>query len=168
MTRPSLPSGTPDLTRRRVIRGAMAGGLAAPLLAACGEDAEPADGPAGEADSTPTSEAPPPPDEEGGGGGGGGGSEVLASTGDVPVGGGVVLGEQEVVVTQPTKGDFKAFTAVCTHQGCIVASVAGGTISCGCHGSQFSAEDGSVTGGPATGDLAPVKISVQGSDITRG
>ena len=48
------------------------------------------------------------------------------------------------MVTQPTEGDFKGFSAVCTHQGCLVANVDGGTINCTCHGSQFSIEDGSV------------------------
>ena len=62
-------------------------------------------------------------------------------------------------------GQFKAFTAVCTHQGCIVATVANGTIDCPCHGSKFSAADGSVVNGPATSPLAPVTITVHGTSI---
>ena len=87
-------------------------------------------------------------------------------TADIPVGGGRILADQQVVITQPTAGTFMAFTAVCTHRGCVVASVADGTIVCPCHGSKFSITDGSVTGGPAPAPLAPVPITVSGSTIT--
>jgi len=88
------------------------------------------------------------------------------STSDIPVGGGVVLEAKQVVVTQPTAGTFKAFSAVCTHEGCIVSSVADGTITCPCHMGQFSAADGSVTGGPPPGPLAEATFTVSGSTIT--
>jgi len=146
---PNLTS--PDLSRRGVFRGVAVAGLAAPLLAACGADDEPADTAADPADK--------------GSGGSAGGGE-LTTTADVPTGGGVVLAEQKVVVTQPTAGEFKAFTAVCTHQGCIVADVKDGAIVCNCHGSMFSIEDGSVENGPATQPLAPVPIDVQGNEIS--
>ncbi len=87
-------------------------------------------------------------------------------TSDVPVGGGLILTEQKVVITQPTAGTFKAFTAVCTHQGCLVATVADGNISCPCHGSTYSISDGSVTRGPATSPLAPVPTTSLGATIT--
>ena len=85
---------------------------------------------------------------------------------DVPVGGGVVVKDAKVVVTQPTKGQFKAFSAVCTHQGCLVTSVADGTIVCNCHGSKFSAEDGSVVSPPAEAPLEEQSIKVEGGQIT--
>ena len=88
----------------------------------------------------------------------------LATTAEVPVGGGLILQEQKVVITQPTEGDFKAFSAVCTHQGCTVAEVTE-TIDCSCHKSMFSIEDGSVQGGPAPAPLAEVAIEVQGDKI---
>ena len=88
------------------------------------------------------------------------------TTADVPVGGGVVLTRQKLVVTQPTKGDFKGFSAICTHQGCPVATVENGTINCPCHGSKFSVEDGSVASGPATRPLAAKKIAVDGDQIS--
>jgi Rieske Fe-S protein len=88
------------------------------------------------------------------------------STGDIPVGGGVLLEAKQVVITQPTQGTFKAFTAVCTHEGCIVTSVADGTITCPCHMGQFSASDGSVTGGPPPAPLAEVAFELSGSTIT--
>ena len=62
------------------------------------------------------------------------------ATSEVPVGGGVILEDADYVVTQPTKGEFKAFSKICTHQGCPVAEVTGGNINCKCHGSQFSVE----------------------------
>jgi Rieske Fe-S protein len=95
---------------------------------------------------------------------GAGGSTV--STADIPVGGGVVLEGKQVVVTQPTAGTFKAFTAVCTHEGCLVSSVANGTISCPCHLGQFSATDGSVQGGPPPAPLAEAKFTLSGTTIT--
>ena len=75
---------------------------------------------------------------------------MLTTTSEIPVGGGTIFADEQVVVTQPTEGEFKAFTAVCTHQGCHVSSVSDGTINCACHGSQFSIDDGSVEPGPAT------------------
>jgi nitrite reductase/ring-hydroxylating ferredoxin subunit len=89
----------------------------------------------------------------------------LATTDEVPVGGGIVLGEQRVVVTQPTAGEFRAFTAVCTHQANIVTSVEDGTIRCRFHGSSFSAETGEVEDGPAPSPLAEVPIRVEGTRI---
>ncbi|GAA4782640.1 Rieske (2Fe-2S) protein [Streptomyces ziwulingensis] len=90
---------------------------------------------------------------------------VLASVGDIPVGGGKVFKEQKVVVTQPEKGDLKAFSAVCTHQGCVVADVAGGTINCACHGSKFNLTDGSAERGPATKPLPAEQITVEGNSV---
>jgi Rieske Fe-S protein len=92
---------------------------------------------------------------------------ALASTADIPVGGGKILAEKKIVITQPRAGSFEAFTAVCTHQGCIVGTVSGGTINCPCHGSKFSIANGSVVNGPATSPLAPVGIKVQGTSIVQ-
>jgi Rieske Fe-S protein len=86
---------------------------------------------------------------------------------DVPVDGGVVLEEASVVVVRDADG-VHAFSAVCTHQGCLVSSVADGAISCPCHGSVFDAATGEVTEGPATAPLAAVEVTVQGDDVVRG
>ena len=91
---------------------------------------------------------------------------VTVATSAVPVGGGTILADQKIVVTQPTAGTYKAFTAVCTHQGCTVASVANGTITCPCHGSTFSAADGTVQAGPAPSPLASIPVTVSGTTIT--
>ncbi|THA23438.1 Rieske (2Fe-2S) protein [Streptomyces sp. RKND-216] len=97
---------------------------------------------------------------------GGGGAE-LVSTSEVPEGGGTILKEEKVVVTQPSAGEYKAFSAVCTHQGCVVSSVADGSINCACHGSRFAVADGSVQQGPATQPLPAVKVSVRGGSVRR-
>ncbi|WP_436699763.1 Rieske (2Fe-2S) protein [Nocardioides sp. BYT-33-1] len=89
----------------------------------------------------------------------------LATTAEVPVGGGIVLADEKIVLTQPTAGTFLAFTAVCTHQSLLVTSVEDGTIRCANHGSSYSATTGEVEGGPAAGPLAAVDITVEGDRI---
>jgi Rieske Fe-S protein len=81
------------------------------------------------------------------------------------VGGGKVFTDAKIVVTQPAAGQFKAFTAVCTHAGCIVAKVQDKTIDCPCHGSKYNFTDGSVVNGPAPAPLAPVNVTVAGGNI---
>jgi Rieske Fe-S protein len=82
------------------------------------------------------------------------------ATSKVPVGGGVILEDADYVVTQPSKGSYKAFSKICTHQGCPVAEVRGGVIHCNCHGSEYSIKDGSVTNPPAPKPLAEAKTKV--------
>ncbi|MFE6162596.1 Rieske (2Fe-2S) protein [Streptomyces sp. NPDC056486] len=94
--------------------------------------------------------------------------EELAKTSDIPVGGGKIFKDKKVVVTQPEKGDFKAFSAVCTHAGCTVSEVTDGTINCPCHGSKYRVTDASVAGGPAPRPLPPENITVTGNSITLG
>jgi Rieske Fe-S protein len=90
---------------------------------------------------------------------------AIALVGDVPVGGGVVNDEVAIVVTQPSDGSIKAFTAVCPHQGCLVSEVVDNEIICPCHDSRFSAVDGAVLQGPATEGLAAASVVVQGDSI---
>lgn len=84
---------------------------------------------------------------------------------DIPVGGGTVFEALKVVVTQPTAGDYKAFSAVCTHQGCTVSGVSNGVITCPCHGSQFDIATGAVRQGPATQPLPAKSVSVGADGI---
>ncbi|MHB1067876.1 MAG: Rieske (2Fe-2S) protein [Candidatus Nanopelagicales bacterium] len=93
------------------------------------------------------------------------GAQGIARVSDVPVGGGLIIDDPAVVITQPTAGEVKAFTAICTHQGCLVSSVEGNQIICPCHGSRFSATDGSVVQGPATLPLQPAGIAVEGGSV---
>ncbi|MGH3346764.1 MAG: Rieske (2Fe-2S) protein [Nocardioides sp.] len=148
---------THGLGRRHAIAGVAGLGVAAPVLVACGSEESP---------GTTPSQASDPTSQGGGGGGGNGGGDALTTAAEVPVGGGTIFADEKVVVTQPTEGDFKAFTAVCTHQGCLVGQVAEGTIQCPCHGSEFSIEDGSVSTGPATSPLQEVGIAVDGDSIS--
>ena len=90
------------------------------------------------------------------------------SLADIPVGGGVVVSEPPVVVTQPAAGEVKAFTSICPHQGCKVSDVSNNEIFCPCHGSIFSALDGSVIQGPATEGLAAAAVSLNGTKVSFG
>ena len=69
-------------------------------------------------------------------------------------------------MTQPKAGEFKAFSAICTHQGCPVSKVEGGTIDCPCHFSRFSIVDGSVKDGPAPSPLPEKQVTVTGDTLT--
>ncbi|MFH0521919.1 Rieske (2Fe-2S) protein [Streptomyces sp. M41] len=89
----------------------------------------------------------------------------LTTTSEIPVGGGKIFKAEEVVVTQPEQGQFKAFSAICTHQRCTVGSVTDGTINCPCHGSKFSITDGAVENPPATRPLPEKNIVVEGNSI---
>jgi nitrite reductase/ring-hydroxylating ferredoxin subunit len=90
------------------------------------------------------------------------------SVADIPVGGGVIVSEPPVVLTQPTEGEIKAFTSICPHQGCKVSEVSDNAIFCPCHGSIFSALDGSVIQGPATEGLAAAAVAVDGTKVSFG
>jgi Rieske Fe-S protein len=73
--------------------------------------------------------------------------------------------DADYVITQPTKGEYKAFSKICTHRGCPVADVSGGTINCHCHGSKFSIKDGSVANPPANKPLAESPVTVAGGKV---
>lgn len=83
----------------------------------------------------------------------------------IPVGGGLIDATDQVVVTQASAGQYKAFSAVCQHMGCIVGSIVGKEIVCPCHGSAYSIVDGSVLNGPSTRPLIPRTATTQGPDL---
>ena len=143
-----------DVTRRQVM-AVGAAGAAGIVLAGCSSE----DSSTGQA----TTAASPPSSPAADG-------EVLTSTADVPVEGGVIVdsGQTKVVVTQPTAGTFVGLSAVCPHQNCLVNEVSDQKISCPCHGSQFSITDGAVIQGPATSGLSPVAVSVNGDQVVLG
>ena len=138
---------TPGISRR-ALAGLTSAGLSLPLLSACGDETSTS------SDTT-----------TGSGGAGGAAGGVIASTSDIPVGGGLVVTASKVVLTQPTAGDFKCFTAVCTHSGCLVNAVTE-TINCPCHGSQFDLTTGAVVAGPAPSPLAEVGFTTDGDSVT--
>lgn len=129
------PTSAPS--RRTVVAAVGAAGIAL-TLNACGSDDEASTGSSG---------------------------TVLGKTADIPEGGGKIFKDAGVVVTQPTAGEFKAFSSKCTHQGCAVTGVANGVITCPCHKSEFSVTDGSVQKGPATQPLPEEKVTVSGDSI---
>jgi Rieske Fe-S protein len=158
-----------DIERRRLLAAVAAAGAAIPLVAACGGDDSTSPGSGTNTDDTSAPEETPSPSEEesespspeetsqGGG--------AIAKTSEIPVGGGKIIEAQKVVVTQPTAGEFKGFSSICTHKGCPVRTVEGGTINCTCHGSKFKVADGSVSSGPATSPLPAANIKVDGDSI---
>ena len=90
---------------------------------------------------------------------------VLGAASEIPVGGGKIYTAAKVVVTQPSRGQYKAFSAVCTHVGCIMSEVANGTIDCPCHGSEFKITNGAVVTGPAPRPLPSRQITVTGGNV---
>ena len=87
------------------------------------------------------------------------------ATAEVPVGGGVILPDADYVITQPTSGEFKAFSKICTHQQCAVTTVEGGTINCSCHGGKYSITDGSVVNPPPIKPLQEAEVVVSGGRV---
>jgi nitrite reductase/ring-hydroxylating ferredoxin subunit len=183
------PQDEPRTTRRGVLLGVGLAGLGG-VLAGCSTQAVPYD--ANESGQLPGEQSSPSASmmgttaANGGNGSMGSGSsgmgdsgmgsssgssgamttgKVLGEAKDIPVGGGMVFTAAQVVVTQPTKGKYHAFSAVCTHVGCIVNKVAAGTIDCPCHGSTFRVTDGAVVTGPAETPLAPKHVKVEGGKV---
>jgi Rieske Fe-S protein len=165
-------------SRRTVLicAGLAGAGGAAALLTACSTAAVPYDanaagqapGPADAATSAPAAVATNPPAVAAAGSASPAGlamGTLLGQTADIPVGGGMVFTDAKVVVTQPTKGVFRGFSAVCTHVGCLCNQVADGTIDCPCHGSKFAISTGAVVAGPAPSPLPTAPITVTDGKI---
>jgi Rieske Fe-S protein len=161
--RPNTGSPLPGLSRRSVL-GVTVAGAAGLLTAACGGGGSSGTTGTSSGDTTTPSAAG---SSTGSSSSGGGGSNGLVKTAKVPVGEGVILADQKIVVTQPTAGQFKGFSAICTHMNCTVGSIQGGTIMCPCHGSQYSIKDGSVTGGPAPKPLSKIAVKVVGDEVVK-
>lgn len=129
--------------------GAIGGAL---ILAGCAAADEP-DAPAGGS-------------EEPGGGASDAAGEEVAALADIPVGGSIdaTIGGEPVLLAQPTAGEVVAYSAICTHQGCVVAA-AGSRFECPCHGSIFDAATGDVEVGPALRPLDSVAVTVDGDRV---
>ncbi|MEE2059452.1 Rieske (2Fe-2S) protein [Rhodococcus artemisiae] len=146
-----MSSDLAPMSRRAVLSSAGTA-VAAGALTACGASTSQA--PVSETVATTT--VPPGPD-----------AEVVAAAADVPVGSGVFLEGKRLVVTQPTAGDFHAFVAICTHQGCNITDVEDDLIVCRCHGSKF-ALDGVPVAGPAQKPLKSRPAQMRGTDVVVG
>lgn len=141
------------LSRRGVVRGALvtALGAVAGYLAARNSAAARAG-----RGTTAANAYGPPPDQ---------GERLLLPLDQVPRVGGVVLADEEIVLTRTSTDEVHGFSAVCTHQGCLVDTVADGTIDCPCHGSRFDAATGAVRAGPATRALPEVPVVVRAGNV---
>ncbi|WP_035794153.1 Rieske (2Fe-2S) protein [Kitasatospora mediocidica] len=140
MTESADSTATPATSRRTLLCGVavLAAGGATAGVAGCSSSAT-------STDAKPTAKAGP---------------VTVGAVADVPVGGGKVYREQKIVVTQPTVGQYKGFSATCTHAGCLVDQVASNLIQCPCHGSRFNINDGSVAAGPAPSPLPEYQVTV--------
>ena len=153
------------MNRRRALTGSAAIAVGVPVLAACGSDEPTATDPSSSPSPSPSDASPSSPSTDG--------TETpnaaaaLATTSSVPVGGCFVNADAKVVVTQPTAGQYKGFSAVCTHQGNPIGSVEGGQIVCPFHNSHFSIADGSPVSGPAQSPLPAVNVAVEGGNIVQ-
>src|SRR5699024_4177753 len=83
---------------------------------------------------------------------------TLGPSDEVQVGSARIYTDANIVVSRPDRDELVGFSAVCTHAGCIVGEVMEDTITCPCHGSAFSIDDGSVVNGPATEPLPRVEV----------
>jgi len=149
-----------DASRRTVMSGIVGVGIGVPILAACGSDDSGSSGSSGSGGGSDGGGS------DGGGGGGASASGAIGKTSEVPVGGAKIFKAEKVMVSQPNEGEFKAFSTVCTHQGCPITKMDGDEIECGCHGSRFMVADGSVANGPATKPLEELKATVKGDNLS--
>jgi len=170
----------PRPTRRGVLLGVSLAGLGG-VLAGCSTAAVPYD--ANEAGVPPNGPVPSPVPSSGPSSGAmtssapassepakkkakpGPAGTVLGAASEIPVGGGAIYTAAKVVVTQPASGRYRAFSAVCTHVGCVVNKVANGTIGCPCHGSEFTISNGAVVTGPAPSPLPAKQIKIVNGQV---
>lgn len=150
-------------TRRMVLVGAGVAGIAA--LAACGSKSS---GAAAAAPAATSAAAAAPATSGAPSGGGGGAATPLAQLSDIPVGTAIAARDngKPIILTQPTAGVVKGFSAICTHMGCTVApSSDGKELDCPCHGSKYNATTGAVIHGPAPAPLPAVAVKVVGGAV---
>ncbi|MFE1793878.1 Rieske (2Fe-2S) protein [Streptomyces sp. NPDC059525] len=108
------------------------------------------------------------------GGSGAGGPAVpkepveLGAAAEVPVGGAKLFREQKIVVSCPAEGQYKAFSAQCTHAGCVLDKIDKGEGNCPCHGSRFDVTTGKVLRGPASDPLPSVPVKAENGKLIAG
>ncbi|AWZ07929.1 MULTISPECIES: Rieske (2Fe-2S) protein [unclassified Streptomyces] len=92
----------------------------------------------------------------------------LGAAADVPVGGAKLFREKKILVSCAEAGQYKAFSAQCTHAGCVLDKIVEGQGNCPCHGSRFDAATGKVLRGPATDPLPEVPVKSEGGKLIAG
>ena len=100
-------------------------------------------------------------------GAGGGGKVLVGTTADIPAGAGkvVAMGSKPAIVVNTDQG-VKAFSAICTHLGCVVSwNDMIGAIQCPCHDGHFDPTTGAVVSGPPPTGLPAITVSVEGDQI---
>ena len=156
------------ISREKFIRlgTALGVGAASASLAACGGGASSGGGYSGKKSGG-----------DSGGGSSDGGSKAasspneatIAAESDVAPGSAVTFKDagSPAVLVHLENGDFVAYSAVCTHQGCTVA-YQGGQLACPCHGSVFDPANGAeVVAGPASSPLPEIPVKVEGGEVVR-
>ncbi|MFM2023106.1 MAG: hypothetical protein RIR89_498 [Actinomycetota bacterium] len=142
------------IPRRTVLAGSLAA-TSSIALAACAADAPVAQ------TSPPSATIDQAPAELSG--------EILLGTVDeIPVGTGKKVKVDEsltILVTHPKQDQFRAFSATCTHSGCIVSGVKDGQIACACHGARFNTDSGEPEQGPAKSPLGKITVEVRGNEL---
>ncbi|MCH0539649.1 Rieske (2Fe-2S) protein [Streptomyces sp. MUM 203J] len=138
-------SGLPA-ARRTVLKGAALAGVGGLGAAACSTDSK-----VGHA-QTPTPTAP----------------VDLGAPEGIPVGGAKLFREQRLLVHRPAQGEYRAFSAQCTHAGCVLDKIVENEGNCPCHGSRFDVTTGKSLKGPATVPLPEVPVRVEGGKLIAG
>lgn len=148
------------ISRKKFIDlGAMLGlgSLVSPLLSACGASAEAEPGGGRSLSSGPET----------------GKGQPIAEVSRVKPGSVVPFtdagsGEQAVLL-RLEDGEFAAYSALCTHMGCVVAYDRDeNTLECPCHGSIFDPGNGAeVLNGPATEPLPEIAVEIRGGQVVR-
>ncbi|WP_030753100.1 Rieske (2Fe-2S) protein [Streptomyces sp. NRRL F-5135] len=136
----------PSAPRRTVLKGAALAGTAGLAAAACSTESK-----LGHAE-TPTPTTP----------------VDLGAADAVPVGGAKLYREERLVVSCPAEGEYKAFSAQCTHAGCLLEKLEGTVGDCPCHGSKFDVTTGKALRGPATVPLPAVPVTAEGGKLIAG
>ncbi len=142
-------SASPSPARRTVLRGAaaLAGAAGAgAALTACSTETNSG----GNTPATPTAPV------------------ELGAAAEVPVGGAKLYRERKLIVSCPAAGEYKAFSAQCTHAGCVLDKIVEGEGNCPCHGSRFDVATGKVLKGPATDPLPAVPVKAENGRLIAG
>jgi thiosulfate dehydrogenase [quinone] large subunit len=92
---------------------------------------------------------------------------VIAHAADVAEGSAVSFTDGAggpALLVHETSGEFRAFSAVCTHAGCTVAYDGDG-FRCPCHGGRYDGRTGEVVAGPPPAPLSGIEVVVSDGDV---